>query len=153
TPAIQALATYVPARQYSQAEIFDCLALKGGVYRRARAIFEQAGVAFRHVSVDKSYYDEERSTAARNHCYHTEAISLGEAAIRRCLDASEYRPSDIDDFFVVSCTGYDIPGLDLRLAGRLGMRSDLRRTCVLGMGCYGAFPALLRAREAASLRP
>jgi predicted naringenin-chalcone synthase len=30
------------------------------------------------------------------------------------------------------------------------MRPDLRRTCVLGMGCYAAFPALLRAREAAA---
>jgi len=28
------------------------------------------------------------------------------------------------------------------------MRPDLNRTCVLGMGCYGAFPALLRARQA-----
>jgi alpha-pyrone synthase len=43
--------------------------------------------------------------------------------------------------------------LDLRLAGRLGMRADLRRTCVLGMGCYAAFPALQRAREAVAGRP
>ena len=33
------------------------------------------------------------------------------------------------------------------------MRSDLRRTCVLGMGCYGAFPALQRAREAVAHQP
>jgi predicted naringenin-chalcone synthase len=59
----------------------------------------------------------------------------------------------VDDLIVVSCTGLDIPGLDLRLAGRLGMRPDLRRTCVLGMGCYAAFPGLLRAREAAGTRP
>jgi predicted naringenin-chalcone synthase len=54
---------------------------------------------------------------------------------------------------VASCTGLDIPGLDLRLAGRLGMRPDLRRTCVLGMGCYAAFPALQRAREAVTAAP
>ena len=59
----------------------------------------------------------------------------------------------MDDFFVASCTGLDIPGLDLRLAGRLGMRADLRRTCVLGMGCYAAFPAMQRAREAVSAAP
>jgi predicted naringenin-chalcone synthase len=33
------------------------------------------------------------------------------------------------------------------------MRSDLRRTCILGMGCYAAFPGLLRAREAVSAQP
>ncbi len=152
-PAICGLATAVPPLRYTQAELFDYLALQGGVNRRARAVFEQAGVAFRHVSVDKAYYAEDRSTAVRNERYLTAAMPLGEAAIRRCLDESGFSIEDIDDFFVVSCTGFDIPGLDLRLAGSLGMRPNLRRTCVLGMGCYGAFPAVLRACEATSQRP
>ncbi len=152
-PAIRGLATGVPGTRYSQAEVFEYLAQRqGGISRHARKIFEHSGVAFRHVIVDKSYYAEERSTGVRNERYLAEALPLGEATIRRCLDASGHRPEDIDDFFAVSCTGYDIPGLDLHLAGRLGMRPDLRRTCVLGMGCYGAFPALLRAREAAAQR-
>jgi predicted naringenin-chalcone synthase len=33
------------------------------------------------------------------------------------------------------------------------MRPDLRRACILGMGCYGAFPGLLRAREAVASQP
>src|SRR5258708_4045109 len=148
-PGIIGLATGVPAIRYSQDEVFEYLSHKGGVNRRARVIFEQAGVHCRHFSVDKAYYAEERGTGERNQRYLAEALPLGEATIRRCLDASGLNAQDIDDFFVVSCTGYDIPGLDLHLAGRLGMRPDLRRTCVLGMGCYGAFPALLRAREAA----
>ena len=81
------------------------------------------------------------------------ALPLGEETIARCLAGAGLTPADVDDFFVVSCTGLDIPGLDLRLAGRLGMRPDLRRTCVLGMGCYGAFPALYRAREAVGHQP
>jgi predicted naringenin-chalcone synthase len=81
------------------------------------------------------------------------ALPLGAETIARCLAGAGLRPADVDDFFVVSCTGLDIPGLDLRLAGQLGMRSDLRRTCVLGMGCYGAFPALHRAREAVAAHP
>src|SRR5205823_6850945 len=87
-----------------------------------------------------------------NTTYKARALPLGEETIARCLAAAGLTAADVDDFFVVSCTGLDIPGLDLRLAGRLGMRPDLRRTCVLGMGCYGAFPALYRAREAAAQR-
>jgi predicted naringenin-chalcone synthase len=152
-PTIYALATGVPGIRYSQAEVFDYLSEhQGGINRRARAIFERAGVAFRHIIVDKSFYAQERSTGDRNERYLAEALPLGEATIQRCLDSSGYSPADIDDFLVVSCTGYDIPGLDLRLAGRLNMRPDLRRTCVLGMGCYGVFPALLRACEAAAQR-
>src|SRR5260221_13304742 len=130
TPAIYGLATGVPATRYSQAEIFEYLALRqGGVSRHARAIFERAGVAYRHVAVQKSYYAEDRSTGERNQHYLAEALPMGEATIRRCLDSAGYAPDTIDDFFVVSCTGYDIPGLDLHLAARLGMRPDLRRTC------------------------
>jgi predicted naringenin-chalcone synthase len=152
-PVISGLATGVPSIRYSQMEIFDYLAQRnGGISRHGRAIFQRAGVAFRHVCVDKSYYAQDRRTGERNQRYLAEALPLGEATVRRCLDAAGHKPNAVDDFFVVSCTGYEIPGLDLHLAGRLGMRPDLRRTCVLGMGCYGAFPALLRAREAAAER-
>jgi predicted naringenin-chalcone synthase len=153
-PVIRALATAVPPIRYGQMEIFDYLSGRlANISPHARAIFQKAGVEFRHTAVDKSYYAVDRTTGERNERYLVEALPLGEAAVRRCLDAAGCAPEAVDDFFVVSCTGYEIPGLDLRLAGRMGMRPDLRRTCVLGMGCYGAFPALLRAREAVAQRP
>jgi alkylresorcinol/alkylpyrone synthase len=113
-----------------------------------QSIFENTGVGFRHTVVDGTYYDRPRGTRERNERYMKEAIPLGEEAIRRCLEDAQVRVEDVDDFIVVSCTGLDTPGLDLRLAGQLGMRPDLQRACVLGMGCYAAFPGLLRARQA-----
>jgi predicted naringenin-chalcone synthase len=74
-------------------------------------------------------------------------------AVQRCLAEAGLGPDAVDDLVVVSCTGIDTPGLDLRLAGGLGMRPDLRRTCVLGMGCYGALPGLLRAQQAVLTPP
>jgi predicted naringenin-chalcone synthase len=59
----------------------------------------------------------------------------------------------ISDLFVVSCTGYDSPGLDLLLARDLGMPADVRRVVIGHMGCYGALVGLrqslaaLRAHE------
>lgn len=152
-PAILSLATGLPAQRYSQTEIFEYLQPLFTRARHARSIFNHSGIAYRSMVVDRAYYTEERRTENRNECYLAEALPLGEATLRRCLATAGYAPEDVDDFFVVSCTGFDIPGLDLRLAGQLGMRSDLRRTCILGMGCYGAFPALLRAREAVAARP
>jgi len=152
-PAILSVATGVPQARYSQSEIFEYLQPLFERTRHARAIFTRAGVDHRHMVVDRAFYRQEQRTGARNEVYLTQAVPLGEATIRRCLAAASYTPDAIDDFFVVSCTGFDIPGLDLHLAGRLGMRSDLRRTCVLGMGCYGAFPALWRAREAVAGQP
>jgi len=89
----------------------------------------------------------------RNELYMQIARPLGETAIRRCLDDAGLTAEAVDDFIVVSCTGIDTPGLDLILAGSLGMRSDLRRSSILGMGCYAALPGLSRARESVLARP
>lgn len=159
--SILALATGVPTARHSQQEIFgefvDLLGRKLGKLhpRRTRAmqvIFDRAGVGFRHSIVQQGYFANEHSTQTRNDRYMAEAVPLGESIIRCGLAQAGYTPDDIDDFIVVSCTGFNIPGLDLLLAERLGMRPDLRRTCVLGMGCYGAFPGLLRATEAVITR-
>ncbi len=152
-PAILSLATGVPGDGYTQDEIFDYLQHLFERTRHARFIFKRAGVERRFMAADREFYLQPQGTAARNTRYMERALPLGEETIARCLAGAGLAASAVDDFFVVSCTGLDIPGLDLRLAGRLGMRSDLRRTCVLGMGCYGAFPALHRAREAVALQP
>lgn len=148
TAKIFGLGLAVPPQKYGQDEIFDrFLAPYFGDKSVARSIFRNSGVGYRHTVVDGSYYSKARGTQARNERYLDEALPLGEKAIHNCLDQAGLSPGEIDDFIVVSCTGLDIPGLDLLLAGRLGMRPELRRTCILGMGCYGAFPALQRARE------
>jgi predicted naringenin-chalcone synthase len=154
TPAIVGLATGFPGRRYSQDEAYEQFTRLGlGRNRLARAIFGYTGVGYRHAAVDCSYYAENHGTQARNERYMQEAVPLGEATIRQCLDEAELKADSVDDLIVVSCTGFNIPGLDLHLAARLGMRQDLRRACILGMGCYGAFPGLLRAREAVASQP
>ena len=153
-PVILGVGTGVPSRRFAQSELYErFLEPHFGRNRLARTIFAHAGIDYRHVAVEGDYYDEERTTEARNERYLAEALPLGATTIERCLTNARLRPEDVDDFLVVSCTGWDVPGLDLRLAAQLGMRSDLRRTCVFGMGCYGAFPALERAREAVLAQP
>lgn len=156
-PSILALSTGVPAARYSQHDITEHLLNTSNVLNRrsraVRTIFERAGVGFRHFAVGEDYFAGTRTTQERNDFYMAEAVPLGEKTILDGLQRCGIQPTDIDDFFFVSCTGFNIPGLDLLLAGRLGMRSNLNRTCVLGMGCYGAFPALRRAREAVQGNP
>jgi len=153
-PAIYALATGVPQRRYSQDEAYEQFVELGlGRNRLARSIFGYTGVGFRHAVVDSSYYTENHGTQARNEVYMREAVPLAEATIQKCLEEACVTAEAIDDLIVVSCTGFNIPGLDLHLAARLRMRRDLRRACILGMGCYGAFPGLLRAREAVVAQP
>jgi predicted naringenin-chalcone synthase len=153
-PKILALALGVPQHRYTQLEIYErFLEPHLGANRRARAIFGRAGIKQRYTAVEGEYHRVVRGTEERNIRYMQDAVPLGEQTICRTLEQARLTPRDVDQFTVVSCTGYDIPGLDLHLAGRMGMRQDLTRTCILGMGCYAAFPGLQRARDAVSANP
>jgi predicted naringenin-chalcone synthase len=157
-PTMLALQTGVPNRCYSQDEIADFyLHLLGSQSkhreRAIRTIMNYSGVSFRHSVVEPTYFTEPKSTRQRNDRYMEEALPLGENVIRSGLASAGIDADDITSLTVVSCTGFNIPGLDLLLAGRLGMRPDLNRTCVFGMGCYGAFPGIRRAVESVKVQP
>ncbi|MEP7291112.1 MAG: type III polyketide synthase [Chloroflexota bacterium] len=157
-PAILSLKTQVPERCYSQNDIADfyirMLGSRGKQRERAlRSIMNYSGVSFRYSAVEPAYFEEHKSTQQRNDRYMEEALPLGERVIRDGLEQAGVTPAEISTFIVVSCTGFNIPGLDLLLAGRLGMRTDLSRTCVLAMGCYGAFPGIRRAVESVQAKP
>lgn len=144
----------MPPHEYSQTEIYErFLQPHLGSNRRARAIFGRAGVKRRFTAVEGEYHRIFRGTEERNLRYMQEAVPLGEQTICRALLAAQVESDAIDYLTVASCTGFDIPGLDLHLAQRLHLRPDLRRTYVLGMGCYAAFPALQRARDAVAADP
>lgn len=151
---ITSLATAVPPHRYRQEEIFALLfGSAHGPDSKAHALFERSAIATRHsVLADPGFILANPTTQARNEVYVQEAHRLAAEACRRCLDKAGLTAQDIDTFVVVSCTGYEIPGLDLTLARELGMRPDVRRTCVLGMGCYAAFPGLVRARDSVLAR-
>jgi predicted naringenin-chalcone synthase len=147
-PKILGMGLGVPRFGYSQTEIYErFLEPHLGRNRRARILFQRAGIQRRFTAIEGSYHEVFRGTEERNLTFLREALPLGEVTVRRALDDAGVSPAEIDQFSVISCTGYDLPFLDLHLAGRLGLRRDLRRTCILGMGCYAAFPGLARARD------
>ncbi len=149
-PKITALATAVPPRRFEQMSAYhDHLARFLGGNPMAERIFAGSAIAHRHAVIDpETFFESNLTTRERNDLYVLHANPLGEETLRRCLERSATRPEEIDYFFVISCTGFEIPGLDITLAKRIGMRPDVQRTCILGMGCYAAFPGINRAREA-----
>jgi predicted naringenin-chalcone synthase len=121
--------------------------------RAAHRIFAGAGVRRRHAVANP--LDEDLSlwgTGARMARYVQEALPLGKQAVAGALDAAGLSPGDVALFAVATCTGYATPGLDIRLAGDLGMPAGLERLLVGHMGCYAAVPGLAAVSDFVTAR-
>lgn len=86
-------------------------------------------------------------TAARMTVYGEQAIDLALKAV------AMLQPEGITHLIVASCTGFTAPGLDLHIASRLGLRTDVARTMIGFMGCSAAVPALRAADHTVRAEP
>ncbi len=153
-PAILTIHHAVPPYAYSQMSTYE------NFFRhffeknhRARAIFENSQIETRHSVLTPDFYRQKHTIDERNRLYVEGACRLGAESIQGCLEELSLSPEDLDHFIVVSCTGYSNPGLEILIAKQLGMRRNIRRTSIVGMGCYAAFPGLARAFESVVTRP
>ena len=154
SPVLLSLATGAPKYKHIQMEIHDRWLYPYIHSQRARAIFAASEIDTRYsVLPDSGFLADEPSTKARNDLYMETARALGAEVISQALAQASLAVSDIDHFFVISCTGFDCPGLDVLLAGDLGMRPDLRRSALIGMGCHAGLTGLDRAMLELTARP
>lgn len=153
-PAILSIATGVPAHRHEQMDLHDRWLEPYINSRRARAIFSAAQIETRYsVLPTVDFLADQPGTLARNDLYMAAARRLGARLIDRALTQANLTPSDIDHFIVISCTGFDTPGLDVILACDLEMRPDLRRSALIGMGCQAGLTGLDRALLELIARP
>lgn len=121
--------------------------------RLAPRVFAGSGVHHRHSVVNPVEEDVSGwSTAARMRRYAREAPPLGHQAAVAALADAGLAAEDLGLLTVASCTGYSTPGLDIRLAGSLGVGVDTRRLLVGHMGCYAALPALASTADFVAAR-
>jgi alkylresorcinol/alkylpyrone synthase len=155
-PKILALSTAIPPHRMDQAFARREMAriCEGQPHlERLIPVFDRTGVDTRHLVHEPEWYLESRSFEERNEEYAARALELAQKAVRSCLAQSGTRPDEIDQIFVVTTTGLTTPSLDALLAGCLGLRSDVRRSPLFGLGCAGGAGALIRACDVLSSRP
>jgi predicted naringenin-chalcone synthase len=83
-----------------------------------------------------------RSLGEAMQIYAEHAPRLARIASARALDDAQVEPDEIDMVISVSCTGYLVPSLEVRLAAEMGMRSDIIRLPLTELGCSGGGAAL-----------
>jgi alkylresorcinol/alkylpyrone synthase len=63
------------------------------------------------------------------------------------LDDAGLRPRDLDVLMTTTVTGLAIPSIDARIAGRLGLRDDVRRVPMFGLGCVAGAAGVARLND------
>lgn len=154
---LAALATRVPRHRISQSEAkaFATTVFDGHLeeVERLLPLFDNAGIEHRHVARPISWLMEGPSFARRNAAFVEAAEELLEEAARAALARAGLGADAIDAVVCVSSTGIATPGLDARVAERLGLRPDVERTPVFGLGCAGGTLGLARAAALARGNP
>jgi alkylresorcinol/alkylpyrone synthase len=155
-PRIVATARAGPEHACSQAKAREEMARLGRgnrIVERLLSVFDHAGVKTRHFVHPPEWYTETRSFEERNGEYLSHGLDLATRAASDCLANAGVPPDEVDHIFFVTTTGLATPSLDARLTVRLGLRADVRRWPLFGLGCAGGAGALIRASDALSAAP
>lgn len=154
---VVAVGTALPDRRHSQAEIAEVVApivtddpVRAALARRLHA---HAGIEHRHLALPLDAYAGLRTFGAANDVFLEVATDLAADAAARALAEAGLRPGDVDHVVLTSVTGIGAPSVDVLLAERLGLRSDVRRTPSFGWGCAGGAAGLARTDDLLRGRP
>jgi alkylresorcinol/alkylpyrone synthase len=148
---IAAVATAFPEHWYEQRVLTEYLvAAFGGESRlaeRLRTLHANTGIEGRHLALPLDAYAGLTDFTACNAAWLQAAVELGERAIRGALDRAGLRPQDVDAVFFSTVTGVGSPSVDARLVDRLGLRPDVKRLPLFGLGCVAGAAAVARAAD------
>lgn len=147
----------LPPHRHTQREVTDMVAatcLPPGADRRLLdRLHGNAGVRTRHTVLPLESYRDLDGFGAANDVFIRSATDLGGQAVRGALRAAGLRPTDVDLLMFTSVTGIAAPSVDARLVARLGLRSDVKRLPVFGLGCVAGAAGAARIHDYLLGRP
>jgi alkylresorcinol/alkylpyrone synthase len=144
-PAIAAAAVEFPSQRHSQDEVIAALTtFAGPEFQRFAA---SSGVQSRHLALPLERYAKLSGFTEANQAYLEVALDIGERALLSALDTAKIRPSDVDIVFSTTVTGLAVPTLEARLAARIGLRQDIKRVPLFGLGCVAGAAGVARMND------
>jgi predicted naringenin-chalcone synthase len=119
----------------------------GTLWPRLRVGAAAGEMVTRHTVESLDRVIARRSVGEAMRLYAEHAPGLARLAACRALAASRTSPQEIDLVISVSCTGYLVPSLDVRLAAEIGLRPDVIRLPLTELGCSGGAAAIAAAHR------
>ena len=155
--AIVGLATATPPHVLWQRDVAaTARAMFGARYadfERMAKVFETTGVIKRHSAMPLDWFFEPRGWPERTQAYLHAANAMFVAASQAALAGAGLQAAQIDTVVTVSSTGIATPSLEARAGVEIGLRADVARVPVFGLGCAGGVSGLAIAARLAQSRP
>jgi alkylresorcinol/alkylpyrone synthase len=151
--SLLSLATAVPPHRIEQSEITRLApSFFPDVFRDHPAlldVFTNTGIERRHLARPLSWFFESHDWSDRTEAYLEAASALFLSVSRQAIARAGLDAADIDIVVTVSSTGIATPSLDARVAPELGLRPQVRRVPLFGLGCAGGVTGLATAARLA----
>jgi alkylresorcinol/alkylpyrone synthase len=155
--SLLSLATAVPPHvvEQTEAKVRAREAFGGSpvLFDRLSGVFDNAGIARRHIVAPQDWYMQGHGWHERNAVYLEAAEQLFIDAAKAAIEKAGLRPDQIDGVVTVSTTGIATPSLEARAFTKVGFRPDVRRVPVFGLGCAGGVNGLALASRLALADP
>ncbi len=148
---IAAVRTVLGEHRYEQAAITEAFAELCVETPRDRALLRRfhrsAKVDSRYLTLPLEQYREPADFGSRNDVFIAEGTALGASALAGALSDAGLLPADVDLILFSTVTGVAAPSLDARIAAVIGLRPDVKRLPLFGLGCVAGASGIARLHD------
>jgi alkylresorcinol/alkylpyrone synthase len=148
---IAAVGSAVPQHYYDQETLLAAFrrhwATRHHNLERLEELHRNVLVGGRHLALEIEAYERLDGWGAANHAWIRVAQEVGERAVRDALTSAGLAVEEVDALFFVTVTGVATPSIDARLMNRLGLRPQVKRVPIFGLGCVAGAAGVARAAD------